>query len=92
MFVFTTPAPAAAVVRGWTEHLTTLRSDLDGYGPVPAEPVADERMVRWLMAWSTVFGHVSLELFGHMHRGVLDYDAHFAQVTRQLVADLGVAS
>ena len=62
MFVFTTPAPAAAVVRGWTEHLTTLRSDLDGYGPVLAEPVADERMVRGLMAWSTVFGHVSLEL------------------------------
>ena len=25
-----------------------------------------------------------------MHRGVLDYDAHFAQVTGQLVADLGL--
>ena len=29
------------------------------------------------MAWSTLFGHISLDLFGHMHRGVLDYDAHF---------------
>ena len=50
--------------------------------PVRAGPrhrrSTDERLVRWLMAWTTVFGHVSLELFGHMHRGVLDYDAHFA--------------
>jgi AcrR family transcriptional regulator len=53
-------------------------------------PVSDERLLRWLMAWKTVFGHVSLELFGHMHRGVLDYDAHFAQVTDQLAADLGL--
>lgn len=53
-------------------------------------PVSEDRMLRWLMAWKTVFGHVSLELFGHMHRGVLDYDAHFAQVTDQLGADLGL--
>lgn len=55
-----------------------------------AEPVSDERLLRWLMAWKTVFGHVSLELFGHMHRGVLDYDAHFDQVIDQLAADLGL--
>ena len=53
-------------------------------------PVSDERLLRWLMAWKTVFGHVSLELFGHMHRGVLDYDAHFHQVTDQLTVDLGL--
>jgi AcrR family transcriptional regulator len=53
-------------------------------------PISDERLLRWLMAWKTVFGHVSLELFGHMHRGVVDYDAHFAQVTDQLAADLGL--
>ena len=66
------------------------RRALDGIRPALESPVSDERMVRWLMAWSTVFGHVSLELFGHMHRGILDYDAHFAQVTGQLVADLGL--
>ena len=53
-------------------------------------PLSDERLLRWLMAWKTVFGHVSLELFGHMHRGVLDYDAHFSQVVGQLSADLGL--
>jgi len=46
--------------------------------------------VRAAMAWSTLFGHVSLELFGHMHRGILDYDAHFDQVVDQLAADLGL--
>jgi len=66
------------------------RAALDGVRPALAVLVADDRLVRWLMAWSTVFGHVSLELFGHMHRGILDYDAHFAQVTGQLAADLGL--
>ncbi|MEP9365474.1 TetR/AcrR family transcriptional regulator [Nocardioides sp. CN2-186] len=75
-----------------THAVTTKeRKALDGIRPALESPVSDERMVRWLMAWSTVFGHVSLELFGHMHRGILDYDAHFAQVNGQLVADLGLA-
>jgi AcrR family transcriptional regulator len=52
--------------------------------------ITDERMVRSLLAWATLFGHISLELFGHMHRGVLDYDAHFAQVVDTLAADLGL--
>jgi AcrR family transcriptional regulator len=46
--------------------------------------------VRGLMAWATLFGNISLELFGHMYRGVLDYDAHFAQVVEQLADDLGL--
>jgi hypothetical protein len=41
--------------------------------------------------WATRFGHLSLELFGHLHRAVLDYDAHFA-VVDQPVADLGLAA
>ena len=70
---------------------TRERSALDGIRPALTSPVSDDRMVRWLMAWSTVFGHISLELFGHMHRGILDYDAHFAQVTGQLADDLGLS-
>lgn len=31
--------------------------------------VSDEMTVRALTAWATLFGHVSLELFGHMHQG-----------------------
>ena len=63
---------------------------LGGVRPALETTVSDDRIVRWLMAWTTVFGHVSMELFGHMHRGILDYDAHFRQVTGQLVADLGL--
>lgn len=46
--------------------------------------------VRGTIAWATLFGHVSLELFGHMHNGVLDYEAHFTTVVDQLAVDLGL--
>ncbi len=46
--------------------------------------------VRGLIAWATLFGHISLELFGHMYRGVLDYDAHYATVVGLLADDLGL--
>lgn len=53
-------------------------------------PVDDDVAVRGLIAWATLFGDVSLELFGHMYKGVLDYDAHFAHIVDQLGADLGL--
>jgi AcrR family transcriptional regulator len=53
-------------------------------------PLDLPRTVRGLTAWATLFGHLSLELFGHMHNAVLDYDAHFDQVVDQLAADLGL--
>ena len=52
--------------------------------------ISDQRLVRSLLAWTTLFGHVSMELFGHMYRGVLDYDAHFAHVVETLAGDLGL--
>ena len=67
------------------------RRALGGVRPALDVVVDDTRLVRWLMAWATLFGHVSLELFGHMHRGILDYDAHFAQVVAQLCDDLGLS-
>jgi AcrR family transcriptional regulator len=54
--------------------------------------LGEEMAVRGLLAWATLFGHVSLELFGHMHRGVTDYDVHFSQVVGQLAADLGLTA
>lgn len=52
----------------------------------------DAMLLRGMLAWAALFGNLSLELFGHMHRGVLDYDAHFAQVVDQLAVDLGLGS
>jgi AcrR family transcriptional regulator len=87
----------AAERAGRTPIATLPVSDAEKAALAPIQgfldaPIDDTHLLRWLMAWSTVFGHVSLELFGHMHRGVLDYDEHFAQVVGQLTADLGLSS
>ncbi len=69
------------------------RAEQAALAPVRAftEPPLDlDVAVRATLAWATLFGTISLELFGHMYRGVLDYDAHFAQVVDQLAADLGL--
>ena len=44
---------------------------LDRAGPhaSSAAELDEAYAVRGLMAWATLFGHVSLELFGHMYRG-----------------------
>ena len=76
-------APGLEVPAAETKALAGIRGLTDFV-------IDDERLVRSLMAWATLFGHVSLELFGHMHRGVLDYDAHFAQVVDTMAADLGL--
>ncbi|WP_232523710.1 MULTISPECIES: TetR/AcrR family transcriptional regulator [Nocardioides] len=82
-----TAGATVAATRPLTE---AERAALEPVRAAVAVPLSDVRLLRWLMAWHTVFGHVSLELFGHMHRGVLDYDAHFSQVVDQLAADLGL--
>jgi AcrR family transcriptional regulator len=53
-------------------------------------PIGDERLVRAMMVWPTLIGQISLELFGHLYRGVLDYDAHFAHLVDRLSVDLGL--
>ena len=50
----------------------------------------EDYAVRGLMAWAALFGNISLELFGHMYRGILDYDAHYATLVEQLADDLGL--
>jgi AcrR family transcriptional regulator len=53
-------------------------------------PIGDERVVRALMVWPTLIGQISLELFGHLHRGVLDYDVHFTHLVDRISLDLGL--
>ncbi|MBS45456.1 MAG: TetR family transcriptional regulator [Nocardioides sp.] len=63
-------------------------------GPISAvtePPLPPEATVRALAVWATLFGHVSLELFGHMNNAVLDYDTHFATVVDLAAYDLGLA-
>ena len=46
--------------------------------------LCDEAILRSVTAWGGLLGATSLELFGHLHRAVTDYDAHFALVLDRL--------
>ena len=48
------------------------------------------RILALLGALATLFGLVSLELFGHTHNVVTDPDAFFAHHVDALAADLGL--
>ena len=54
--------------------------------------IGDERLVRAMMAWPLLIGQLTLELFGHLHKGVLDYEVHFAQLLERVSLDLGLRS
>ncbi|MGN6240205.1 MAG: TetR/AcrR family transcriptional regulator [Cellulosimicrobium cellulans] len=58
-------------------------------GRVGADAPA-EAVVRTLVAWTTLFGTVSFELFGHLHRTVADYAQWFDAVALRVGADAGV--
>ncbi|MCW2796538.1 MAG: Transcriptional regulator, TetR family [Nocardioides sp.] len=84
-----------AQVAGHHPATTIPLTDAEQAALVPIRSLVEPRFdddwsIRGLQAWATVFGTISLELFGHMYRGVLDYDAHFAQLVDQLAADLGL--
>lgn len=78
-----TAAPGAAGP-AVADAVTTLRS----FGV----ELPDEVLVRTLIAWSTVFGTISFELFGHFVGSVSDGDAYFDQVIARLADDLGFAA
>lgn len=46
--------------------------------------------MRTMMAWTTIFGTISFELFGHLVGSVEDYGAYFDQVAVRVAADLGL--
>lgn len=54
-------------------------------------PISDERLVRAMMVWPMLIGQLTLELFGHLHKGVLDYDVHFAHLLDRVAKDLGLS-
>ncbi len=76
------PSPHAPVPRKEKASLAPI-ADMVG------RPIGDERLVRAMMTWPLLVGQISLELFGHLYRGVLDYDAHFAHLVDRAALDLG---
>jgi AcrR family transcriptional regulator len=77
-----------------TGVLIALAHDLDTTGPRTnafgafreraGTDLSDEVILRAVTAWGGLLGAISLELFGHLHRAVTDYDAHFALVLARL--------
>jgi hypothetical protein len=48
-------------------------------------------VMRTLMVWSTIFGTISFELFGHLKGSVSNFEGYFEQTTLRLAGDLGLA-
>jgi AcrR family transcriptional regulator len=77
------PSGVEDTVAGAIEFVQTLG--------IPAPADRAEVTARTIMAWTTIFGTLSFELFGHLVGSVSDYGAYFEQVVARLAADLGLA-
>jgi len=74
-------------------HAPVPRKEKAALAPIAesiGRPVGDERLVRAMMVWPMLIGQLTLELFGHLHKGVLDYDVHFAHLVDRISLDLGL--
>ncbi len=54
-----------------------VHADFAGLRELAAPGVSDAVLSRTLLAWSQLFGSISLEMFGHLHNVIHDYDAYF---------------
>ena len=77
-------APAMPVPRKERSALAPIAESV-------GRPIGDERLVRAMMAWPMLIGQLTLELFGHLHQGVLDHDVHFAHLVDRVATDLGLS-
>ena len=57
---------------------------LSGFRSTVGVDLSDEVVLRTVTAWGGLIGAVTLELLGHLHRAVTDYDAHFELVIERL--------
>jgi AcrR family transcriptional regulator len=85
---------AAGVESGEIDTGTTVRmprtvhADLARLRDEAAPGVPDEVLARALLAWTSLFGTISYELFGHLHGLIDDYDAFFDHEMRRVAASL----
>ena len=54
-----------------------VHADFAELRALAAPGVPDAVLSRALLAWSQLFGSISLEMFGHLHNVIHDYDAYF---------------
>jgi AcrR family transcriptional regulator len=70
-------ANGAVTVDDRIETTKVVRQDLGRLRSLAAEGVPDAVLSRGLLVWTQLFGSISYELFGHLHRVITDYDAFF---------------
>lgn len=86
------PTPPPPAPPGLPDALASALAVAQARGGVPAADPdqAAEVALRTLMAWTTLFGAVSFELFGHYVGSVDDRAAYLDHVALRLAADLGL--
>ena len=68
------------------------RRTLAGFHAYAGRAISDDLAYRGLAAWGGLVGAVTLELFGHLHGAVDDFDTSFDQLARRLDVLAGTAS
>ncbi len=68
---------------------TTIRPGLAAELGLPTDPTGSVA-ARAVLAWTSLFGMINFELFGHTHNVVVDDEAFFMASTARLAAQLGV--
>ena len=64
------------------------RSDLAQLRRTAAPDVPDAVLLRVLSVWAQVLGSINLEMFGHLHNVIHDYDAFFTLQMRAACTNL----
>ncbi len=82
------PEPPPGAPQGFAESFAGAAAAITEYGG-PAASASAELVGRTLMAWSSIFGTISFELWGHLVGSVDDHDAFFEGVVARLWHDLG---
>lgn len=81
------PTPPPDAPPGFAEALRDAVSAIEDLGGVVG-PAPTELVGRSLMAWSSLFGAISFELWGHLVGSVSDHEAYFDGVAARLWHDL----
>lgn len=69
------------------DHIETtrvVRQDLARLRAVAVDGVPDAALSRAMLVWAHLFGAISYELFGHLHRVITDYDGFFDLQARRM--------
>ena len=77
-------AVEAAGVPAETDLPAGAHETLSDFRATVGVDLSDEVVLRSVTAWGGLLGAVTLEMFGHLHRAVTDYEAHFELVIGRL--------